>query len=223
MSRLNVAFIVLLLTGAVAAWFAVAPVGAGDGASMSRGFGLAADAVRGVLALGSHLIDTLRMGQERTPAVIVGLGAVIVVPFIALVMSAGRSVRRVSQMREEHAQRNRQAREAAHLPRTANAWIDVNGPRRTRLRLAGELVRIGRDEENDLRLADPNVHRHHALIQRTPDAEFVVFDVSGGRGNGVFVNGRPRARARLRDGDTITLGSTQVTFRCEPIALTIPD
>jgi pSer/pThr/pTyr-binding forkhead associated (FHA) protein len=50
----------------------------------------------------------------------------------------------------------------------------------------------------------------------------VVFDVSGGRGNGVFVNGRPRARARLRDGDTITLGSTQVTFRCEPIALTIP-
>ena len=90
------------------------------------------------------------------------------------------------------------------------------------MRLAGELIRIGRDEENDLRLADPNVHRHHALIQRTPDAEFVVFDVSGGRGNGVFVNGRRHARARLRDGDLITLGNSRVRFRCEPISLTIP-
>jgi hypothetical protein len=222
MTRLNVAFIVLLLGGAVATFLAVAPFGAADGSGGARIYAFAADVVEAALGLGGHLADTLRVGQERTPAVIVGLGAVIVVPFIALVMSAGRRVRHVSQMRAEHALRNRQAREAARLPRTANAWIDVDGPRRMRLRLAGELTRIGRDEENDLRLADPNVHKNHALIQRTPDAEFVVFDVSGARGNGVFVNGRPTARARLRDGDTITLGSTQVTFRCEPIALTIP-
>lgn len=222
MSRLNVALIVLLLTGAVAAWFAVAPMGAADGAGIARISALAVDAVGAALTLGGHLIDTLRLGQERTPAIVVGLGAVVVVPFIALVMSAGRRVRHAAEVRSAHALQSRRAREAAHLPRTANAWIDVDGPRRTRLRIAGELVRIGRDEENDLRLADPNVHRHHALIQRTPDAEFVVFDVSGGRGNGVFVNGRPRTRARLRDGDTITLGSTQVRFRCEPVALTIP-
>lgn len=208
MSRFNAAFIVLLLGGAVVALVA-APSGAADLFGAAVGFG-------------SHLVDTFRIGQERTPAIVAGLGAVLVVPFIALVMSAGRRVQHMSQVRADHALRNRQAREAAHLPRTANAWVDVDGPRRLRLRLAGELVRIGRDEENDLRLADPNVHKHHALIQRTPDAEFVVFDVSGARGNGVIVNGRPTARARLRDGDTITLGSTRVTFRCEPVALTIP-
>jgi hypothetical protein len=222
MTRLNVAFIVLLLGGAVATSLAVALFGAADGSGGARIYAFAVDVVEAALGLGGHLADTLRMGQERTPAVIVGLGAVIVVPFIALVMSAGRRVRHVSQSRAEHALRNRQAREAARLARTANAWIDVGGPRRMRLRLAGELTRIGRDEENDLRLADPNVHKNHALIQRTPDAEFVVFDVSGARGNGVFVNGRPTARTRLRDGDTITLGNTQVTFRCELIALTIP-
>ncbi|MFM9850797.1 MAG: FHA domain-containing protein [Hyphomicrobiaceae bacterium] len=222
MSRLNVAFVVLLLTGAVAIWIAVAPMGAADGASIARISALAVDSAGAALTLGGHLVDTLRLGQERTPAIIVGLGAVIVVPVIALVMSAGRRVRHVAELRASDAVRNRQAREAARLPRTANAWINVDGPRPIRMRMAGELLRIGRDEENDLRLADPNVHRHHALIQRTPDAEFVVLDVSGGRGNGVFVNGRPKARARLRDGDTITLGSTQVTFRCEPIALTIP-
>jgi hypothetical protein len=222
MSRLNAAFLVLLLTGAIAVLLAVAPTGAADSTSVARAFAVAVNAAEAALSLFGHLADMLRMGQERTPAVVVGLGAIVVVPVIALLMSAGRRVRRVSQMRAEHAMQNRQAQEAARLPRTANAWIDVNGPGRTRMRIAGELLRIGRDEENDLRLADPNVHRHHALIQRTPDAEFMVFDVSGGRGNGLFVNGRPRARARLRDGDTITLGGTQVTFRCEPIAFTIP-
>lgn len=222
MSRLNAAFIVLLLGGAVAVFLAVAPAGSADGLSIARLYALAVDVVGATIGLGGQLVDTLRMGQERTPAVIVGLGAVVVVPFIALAMSAGRRVRHVSQMRAAHALRSRQAHEAARLPRTANAWVDVDGPRRMRLRLAGELISIGRDEENDLRLADPNVHKHHALIQRTPDAEFVVFDVSGARGNGVFVNGRPTGRARLRDGDTITLGSTRVTFRCEPVALTIP-
>jgi hypothetical protein len=209
MSRFNAALIALLLGGAVVALLAAVP-------------NSAADLLGAAAEFGSNLADTLRLGQERTPAIVVGLGAVLVIPFIALLMSAGRKVQHMSQVRADHALRNRQAREAASLPRTANAWVDVDGPRRLRLRLAGELMRIGRDEENDLRLADPHVHKHHALIQRTPDAEFMVFDVSGARGNGLFVNGRPAARARLRDGDTITLGSTRVTFRCEPVALTIP-
>lgn len=222
MSRQNVAFAVLLLMGAVAVLFAVALLGTAGGDGMARVHALAVDVVGAAFRLGGHLGDTLRMGQERTPAVIVGLGAIVVVPIIALVMSAGRRVRHVAERRASHVLQNRQVREATRLPRTANAWIDVDGPRRSSLRIAGELVRIGRDEESDLRLDDPNVHQHHALIQRTPDAEFMVFDVSGERGNGLTVNGRRLARARLRDGDTITLGSTRVRFHCEPVALTIP-
>ena len=140
------------------------------------------------------------------------------VPLIALAMLFARRLGNAWAAGQANTLRARRAADAAALPRLANAWIDVDGPGRRRLRIAGELVRIGRDEENDLRLEDPNVHRHHALIQRTADAEFVILDVSGMRGNGLAVNGRRLARASLRDGDLIELGTTRVRFRCEPIS-----
>lgn len=167
---------------------------------------------------GLFLMETLRAGQARAPAVVAGLGALTVILLIATAMYFAR--RLAGDWFEERAAPSsaRSAAEAAALPRLANAWIDVDGPARRRLRIAGEMVRIGRDEENDLRLDDANVHRQHAVIQRTSDAEFVVVDVSGVRGNGVAVNGRRMARARLRDGDLIELGTSRVRFRCESIS-----
>jgi hypothetical protein len=164
------------------------------------------------------VVETIRLGQERAPAVVAGLGALILVPCIALTVLFARRFGSAWVAGQSDAKRMRRAADAAALPRLASAWIDVDGPGRRRLRIAGELVRIGRDEENDLRLEDPKVHRHHALIQRTADAEFVILDVSGMRGNGLAVNGRRLARASLRDGDLIELGTTRVRFRCEPIS-----
>ena len=72
----------------------------------------------------------------------------------------------------------------------------------------GRLV-IGRSRECDIRLADPNVSRQHAEIRREGDA-FLVVDLDST--NGVEVNGRRAKRARLEDGDTILLGSTELVF-----------
>lgn len=171
---------------------------------------------------GSLVFETLRSGQTRAPAVVVGLGALVIVPFMALSMLLARRLGTARAARQTSALRASRAADVAMLPRLANVWIDVDGPGQRRLRVAGEMVRIGRDEESDLRLDDPNVHRHHAIIQRTSDAEFMVVDVSGVRGNGMAVNGRRLARAWLKDGDLIELGTSRVRFRCEPISYALP-
>ena len=73
----------------------------------------------------------------------------------------------------------------------------------------GRLV-IGRSRECDIRLADPNVSRKHAEIRRE-GPNFYVVDLDST--NGTEVNGRRARRARLADGDTILLGSTELVFQ----------
>ena len=88
----------------------------------------------------------------------------------------------------------------------------MEGGQRTAMPLSGPLIRIGRHKDNDLRLADSSVHRYHALIQRTLEADFVITDLSGENGNGVHVNGERTDRARLNDGDVIQLGRAKLKF-----------
>ena len=82
--------------------------------------------------------------------------------------------------------------------------------------LAGQLIRIGRHQDNDIRLPDTSVHRYHAVIERTPDEAFVITDLSGKDGNGVRVNGERLSRAQLADGDVIELGRTRLKFESAP-------
>ena len=73
-------------------------------------------------------------------------------------------------------------------------------------------VLIGRSKECDVQLADPNVSRRHAEV-RQEGASYWVVDLDST--NGIEVNGRRLKRAKLEDGDRITLGSTDMTFRRE--------
>ena len=216
------AMMLQLLTGVVGGSLMLAHAGVPGGAQAAHALAIGQQVATASARAGSLVMATLKSGQARAPAVVAGLGALVVVPLIAVSMLFARRLGNSRAAREASASRARRAADTAPLPRLANVWIDVDGPGRRRLRIAGELVRIGRDEENDLRLDDPNVHRHHALIQRTSDAEFMVVDVSGVRGNGVAVNGRRLARSMLRDGDLIELGSSRVRFRCEPISYALP-
>ena len=83
--------------------------------------------------------------------------------------------------------------------------------------LAGQTIRIGRHEDNDIRLADSSVHRYHAVIQRTAEEGFVITDVSGKEGNGVRINGARTAQAQLVDGDVIELGRAKLKFENAPV------
>jgi hypothetical protein len=72
---------------------------------------------------------------------------------------------------------------------------------------------LGRSRECDVQLADSNVSRRHAEL-RHEGASYWIVDL--GSTNGVELNGKRVKRAKLRDGDTITLGSTDVVFSREP-------
>jgi hypothetical protein len=73
-------------------------------------------------------------------------------------------------------------------------------------------VVIGRSRDCDIQLADSNVSRRHAEL-RQEGASYWIVDL--GSTNGLEVNGKRVKRAKLRSGDTITLGSTEITFARE--------
>jgi pSer/pThr/pTyr-binding forkhead associated (FHA) protein len=84
---------------------------------------------------------------------------------------------------------------------------------------AGRLT-IGRDAGCDVALADDEVSRLHAELERV-GAHWVVAD-HGLSTNGTFLNGeRLHGEKALHDGDTIRVGSTQLVFHA-PAELPAP-
>jgi len=75
--------------------------------------------------------------------------------------------------------------------------------------VTGDRVLLGRSRECDIRLVDTNVSRRHAEVRHEDDAYWIV-DL--GSTNGTELNGRRVERAKLSDGDRITLGATDLRF-----------
>ena len=72
---------------------------------------------------------------------------------------------------------------------------------------------IGRGGQNDIAIrTDEYASARHARFEPRKDGVWVQ-DL--GSTNGIEVNGKRVKRAKLRSGDTITLGSTEVTFSRE--------
>ena len=72
------------------------------------------------------------------------------------------------------------------------------------------LVRIGRNQDNDIVLSDPSVGRFHAVLQQVGDRAFSIVDQSSA--NGTLVNNKRIDTATLAEGDLITLGSKTLRF-----------
>jgi hypothetical protein len=87
--------------------------------------------------------------------------------------------------------------------------LTVNG---TKHELDRRQMLIGRSKDCDIQLQDPNVSRRHAEVRQEGAAYWVV-DLDST--NGMEVNGRRQKRAKLRQGDRIVLGSTELVFRRE--------
>jgi hypothetical protein len=85
--------------------------------------------------------------------------------------------------------------------------LTVNG---TKHELDSGKAVIGRSKDCDIQLPDPNVSRRHAEVRQEGAAYWIV-DLDST--NGMEVNGRRQKRAKLRQGDRITLGSTELVFR----------
>jgi hypothetical protein len=70
-------------------------------------------------------------------------------------------------------------------------------------------VVIGRSKECDVQLSDANVSRRHAEL-RQEGATYWIVDLDST--NGMEVNGRRLKRAKLENGDRITVGATDIVF-----------
>jgi pSer/pThr/pTyr-binding forkhead associated (FHA) protein len=73
-------------------------------------------------------------------------------------------------------------------------------------------VVIGRSKECDVQIPDPNMSRRHAEL-RQEGATYWIVDLDST--NGIEVNGQRTRRAKLSDGDTVKLGSTEIVFSRE--------
>jgi class 3 adenylate cyclase len=94
---------------------------------------------------------------------------------------------------------------------TPQAWLEtITGDR---IPLVGACS-VGRDAQNSLVVTGEKVSRRHALIHFQNETELWLVDL--GSRNGTFRNSRPiKQPTRLRDGDTIGIGSVQFTLRLE--------
>jgi len=224
--------VVRLLSGGIALLISTSAVGAapetlplGDGVFVP---GLAAQSW-------TSFTNWIAASYTQAPALVLGLAVLFVVPPLALIgWMMRKREEEASSLAEARTQVRRAPRAPAaeprdgvrtgHIPlRPLQAWVEIvnwadvapSAPDK-KYSLARTLLRIGRETDNDICLEDITVHRYHAAIHRTEDAEFVVTDLSSAGGNGVVVNGRAVAEARLASGDVIQLGNAQLKFSASP-------
>ena len=146
------------------------------------------------------------LGYESAPVLMVGLALTAGIPVLALL---GWIIAR-----------------AVHWYESEQVPIDrADQPRDGRIRIegqamafliSGELIRIGRQDDNDVCLAHATVQSYHALIRRSPDFEFVITDLTDEPGRGIRVNGHAVAMTRLADGGCIEVGDVKLNFEAGP-------
>lgn len=78
-------------------------------------------------------------------------------------------------------------------------------------------VVIGRHSEDDIRIKDVTVSRHHARLEMNASGLFEIHNQTAERSepNSLLVNGVSREHAELADGDVVTVGGVTFRFRRE--------
>jgi len=178
-----------------------------------------------VQGLGARIWGFLTDSYAREPALMIALALVFVLsPLVSIILLATQSANRaIAQRMTTRGESLKQAMQAASSKTattepggatiwTAEAELEFVDAAYDPLPLLGRMLRIGRHEENDVRLADKTVHRHHAVLQLTGEQGYTITDLSGAEGNGVLVNSERVTQAQLRDGDIIELGTVKLRF-----------
>jgi FHA domain len=149
---------------------------------------------------------------QEAPELVLGVSAALALPLVAAlglglhVLIGRRAAIRAS----------REGRATRTIP--PSSWrkagqievVDQRGL--VRFNIAHDLIRIGRAEDNDIRLAHNTVHRYHAVVEKSAEMAFTIVDLSGGSGNGVRVHGVPVTQAPLADGDVFEVGKVSLRF-----------
>jgi len=72
------------------------------------------------------------------------------------------------------------------------------------------IIKIGRDDSNDISINEPRVSRNHAVITKLDDESFEVKDL--GSTNGSFVNGQRISQQIIKEGDKLEIAGCIVNW-----------
>ncbi len=92
-------------------------------------------------------------------------------------------------------------------------FVEIENGQGLRCAIQRDMLRIGREDDNDIRIPSRYVHRYHAAIHREDYDSWHITDLTGVESNGLIVNGKRCCEARLNDGDLIQLGPGKLRFR----------
>lgn len=170
---------------------------------------------RGLRATKAAIVE----GYRVAPALMLGLGLAIGFPLLTIAFRVIREVRMPADATrlyrpghddgEPEAELDDEAVPHAHQP-----FVEIAARGKgVRYAISGDMIRIGREDDNDIRIASKAVHRYHAAIYREDYNDWHITDLSGVESNGLIVNGRRCCEARLQDGDLIELGPGKLRFR----------
>lgn len=90
---------------------------------------------------------------------------------------------------------------------SSSAWLDIDGARV--VQLAQPVINIGRDQSNDIVIADGYVSRFHLQLRRQ-GGSYRLVDLNS-RG-GARVNNRAVTEQRLQNGDVIRIGKSSLVY-----------
>jgi len=152
-------------------------------------------------------------GFDRAPALMLGLAVALAIPVLAI---AG-FLARWHRTRPGGGSCVRMAvADVGTVPASAwsaTGWLETDRGAGEQFVIGSDLTRIGRADDNEVCLPHKTIHRYHAIVERSPEMQFTIVDMSGRAGNGIKVGGLQVARAQLRDGDSVEIGSLKLCFR----------
>jgi hypothetical protein len=186
--------------------------------------GLGADALQTGLQAAHVAKAALSEGYRVAPALMLGLALAIASLLLAVWMriaqrTAGFSAeatRRCRMASDDDAPEAALTREPALLIHAGQPFVEIEAGRSTmHCAIAGDMLTIGRGDDNDIRIPSRAVHRYHAAIHREDD-NWHITDLSGVEGVGLTVNGRRCGETCLSDGDLIRVGPGKLRFHVRP-------
>lgn len=180
----------------------------------------AATPIRAAAEAGHYIHGTVAYGYSLAPALTLVLFFAILFPVLTITARMFAQTRNAKATAEQLRARYSEDVVAGSIEGDSEsaggqAFIEVVGETQ-RFAILNDMLRIGREADNDIRIRIRGVHCYHAAIHREDFAEWRITDLSGPGGIGVMVNGKPCGDAKLRDGDVIELGPGRLRFRSGP-------
>jgi hypothetical protein len=158
--------------------------------------------------LWARFVEFVSWGHARSPELMIGLGILVLLPPLAVLGL-------VLHRRPRRSATPRSVPDAGYVADwRRQITVEIEGSGQPPRPIAAGLTRIGRQDDNEICIADTSVHRYHAAIERSAESGVIICDLSGPKGNGIRINGNRVGTSPLRHGDVVEVGKARLHFTC---------